>query len=688
MAACLLWAVLAASGPTARAAELGAPPVPATASEAASLVELAEQQFLEVEFEQALALAEEGIEQLPPDDLASRPLLARAYAIVVQARHAMGDRDGTHAALDRALALNPAFAVDAAIAGPELARLVDERRQQLIGYLEVDCQPLACEQVLIDGLPAARPDPRRVDLVATTAGPHELVLKRHGFRDETVAAVEVAAGQTRELVAELVQVARDVAFRTRPAGAQVALDGEEMGLTQPSEDASSKPLVLRELEPGTHVLVVQLECYQRLEQRIEVVLDRLDPSPIDLGVIELSPARGQLDIRWDRAEGELLLDGRPIQAGRQSACPGRHELSLGLSGRRVWFESFEIAHGQSITLEPRPRPTLALMDDAERRLGRALEQADVNRLVVAADGARALQRGLEQALREAEVEPFPATMRAAEPALAPLARAAAPEADLIVAWWQRSDLIRPAQWLVLVDTERGLTEVTAWLPGDTQAGAQLARLFDTVPRSSAPFVGLELADRRDGPPVVATVHPSGPAASAGIEAGMLLTAIDGTPVSSSAPFELWLDQATPGESVELSFGLGAEPRSIAIKTASNLLAPNPALMVEPLLPVLARATLDRLTGLNEQRLAGALREGMILRRLGEFDEAARVLDRAAIEESVDPSGDARGTVLYVLERAFEQLGNTGYAEEVRARRLALEQARFGGRGGPPLRHAP
>ncbi|MCE5246955.1 hypothetical protein LLG88_08575, partial [bacterium] len=97
-----------------------------------------------------------------------------------------------------------------------------------------------------------------------------------------------------------------------------------------------------------------------------------------------------------------------------------------------------------------------------------------------------------------------------------------------------------------------------------------------------------------------------------------------------------------------------------------------------------KAEVARIAGDDAQRVAGGLLEGLALAALGLDEEAAAALDRAGVDEALDPAQDARGTAGLVLERLLRKLGRADYAAEVHARWAGFDRARFGGRGGPPL----
>ncbi len=653
----------------------------------------AERAYLSAEFERARDVASEEIERLDalPADARPEGELARAYAILVQALYNLGQTARLEESIDSLIRVSPGYELDPDTAGPKLVERIEARRRALVGRLRVQCEPLPCEELLLDGRPVP---PDAEGLLSALAGARRLTARHHNFVDHEIEAVDVVAGKTIDVVVEMIQRARDVRLATTPGGVEVYLDGVLVGATGPGDSGEPESLELREVTPGSHVLELRRECFRRLEQRFEVVLDRLDPSPMDLGVIELARARGIADLTWDRAEGVLTLDGSPVTPGRHELCPGEHEASLSLAGRRVWFETFDLIDGSTVSLAPTPRPTIAVvdLDDAPDAEVLAFAGEDWNRVRLGrgpqAETARALIRQMKDAWSASTVPAFPERAVEEAPDVTAAAGRLAPEADLVATWIETESAIRPVTALLLASPGTGLVETTAWPAGDDAAPRDAGRVLGRPASLATPFVGFDAADRMTGAPVVAAVHRTGPAAKAGLVPGMVVLGVDGSPLLSATALRRIVSEATLPGRLTMEMHDGSETKDISVAIAPNLRVSTPAYWRGRfLLPSLAHAELDRLAGAGAARLHGSLTIGMILASLGRAEDAALALDRASIDEAMDPSGDARGTVLFVLERLFRELGNLEYAGEIAARWRRLDDARFGGRDGAPLRHA-
>ncbi|RMF73756.1 MAG: hypothetical protein D6738_08165 [Acidobacteria bacterium] len=676
VAALLAGAVLATPAPCQE---------PAPVKEADALVR-AEQAFLDADFETALAAARQvadalaGREGAALDD-ATRARLARALDLVAQSLFNLGRESEARDALARLVAVEPGYRVDEALAGREFAALFESVRSERVGWIRLACRPLPCESVTVDGRRIAPPED---GMVALPAGTRTLVLSRHGFRDETVGGLEIAPGATLDVTVELTQVARDVVLRTEPSGVRVSIDGTPAGTTEPGAEpaGASAPLVLTEIAPGPHVLVLEAPCRRRVEQPVEIVLDARDPGPLDLGVIPLAEARAQVTIDWTRDEGTVLIDGAPAAAGTHTLCPGVHELAVAVGTRRIWVERVTLADGEQRRFAPRPRPGIALPPALVAGLSDEV-RADWNVLTLAPAVRETIARTVREALGE---DPPAIAPRVARRTVAALQLASWPPdaalAGLVV------DGVGPLgrhRVAVLVDPRRGLVEASA----PERGAPEVAALDAALARRWRPFgsyLGLDLVLAEGRGVLVAAVAKDSPAAGAGLATGMRVVSLAGRPPSGPADLDA-LREAPPAGPVAIeAAGRDAVATKFELVPTRQLRAPSPAALAAPgraLLGLLARAEVLRAVGDADQRAAALVWSGLLLAALGRDAEAVEALDRAAVPAELDPSTDARATVGYALWRLLARLGDP-YADEVRARLAPLAGARAGGRAGPPL----
>lgn len=677
-----------------------APPLPDAApagapTDPAGLVAAAEAAFSEAEFEKVRDLAGYAVKVLgdapppdvPPEALAGHQRLrARAFDLLAQAHYNLGTRGAVTPTIDRLLETDPGYRVDPAVAGPKFVELVEGRRRKLVGTIVPVCTPGPCETVTVDGR-AARPDSE--GNVPALAGARRVTLGRRNFRDTLLEGVTVVAGERVTAQAALEQVARDLALATEPGAVKVTVDGRDLGTTAPGPDPNgpSRPLVIPALPPGPHVLVFQAPCRRRLEQQVEVVLDAQQQGAQDLGTIVLERSRAAFDITWSGPAGALTVDGQAVQPGTVEVCPGPHEVSASVGGRRVWFQTIELHEEETAAVAPRPRPTVAVLRQGTAWPLPGFPGRAWNEVPLAAPAAEGLAGRLAGQLPAGPPPIFPAVARVTVAGLAAEAKKAAPEADLVALFLPGNDPVRPVRLVALIDTGRDVAEISGWPESDTRLAGQVAEELGRGFRAEVPFFGFDLADRAGAPPVVGAVLPVSPASKAGLVAGQVVVAVAGKPLASLAEIPP-VTELPIGTPLVLRVADAKGERDVQVTPIPAVHAPNPAVLAREagvfLLPLVARAEVARVAGTPVERQAGSLVAGLALVAAGLPAEAAPVLDRAAIDESLDPAGDARGTQFYVLEQVLLRIGRKDYAAEVRARWTPLDRARLGGRGGPAL----
>jgi putative serine protease PepD len=83
------------------------------------------------------------------------------------------------------------------------------------------------------------------------------------------------------------------------------------------------------------------------------------------------------------------------------------------------------------------------------------------------------------------------------------------------------------------------------------------------------YVGVELNATSSGGAQVTTLQPGSPAASAGIQQGDLITAIDGKPIGSTEQFIATIDSYAPGDTVTLTVKRGGQTQTIKVKLGTR-----------------------------------------------------------------------------------------------------------------------
>ena len=672
-------------------------PKAAVAPTAPSL-DAARQAYSDLELESAEALARAFLEDAPaePADESLRRLRAEAWDIVAQCRFHAGDEAGRSAAIAEAIGEDPDYLPDDRLAGPKYAALYAGQRDELTGMIEVTCRPVPCDFITIAGRPldsTAFERGRRGPLRAAV-GTMTVRAGARNFAEAQREAVEVKAGEVSSVEIDLEQVARDLTFSVEPPSAVASLvrenqageslQGEVLG-ARSGQDASAR-MMLPGLAPGRYVLTLVAPCRRRIEQSVQITIDELDPGPLDLGSFVMEEAKATIEVVWTRPEGVLVLDARPVEAGSLTVCPGTHDLSLEVGGRRVWFEKVEVAPEENRRLVAVPRPSLALIGPTED-LASLFDEKEWNLAEISDAAGKALEKVLTTALApmENDLASFPEIRRFDQERLAAAVKASVPGADLLLALVDGRGRLARSRTLAVVDARRGLVEVTRWPRQRSELAAEIARFFSPDTGKDWPYWGFDLVGRNDPYPVIARIAASGPAAASGLAAGDLITAINGRAASDLFAARRMLLEAEPGATAQVSVLSGGAERTLEVTPAANVSAPLPATLVDGFaLPRLAHADLLRLAGEGSERLAGAVRAGLLLAGLGRDEDAAEVLGVAAVDRAIDPSGYARATVAWVLEGLLRRLGEQEWADEIHARAAELDDPRLGGPDGPRL----
>ncbi|HEV3140854.1 MAG TPA: PEGA domain-containing protein, partial [Vicinamibacterales bacterium] len=130
-----------------------------------------------------------------------------------------------------------------------------------------------------------------------------------------------------------------VLVRSTPAGARVAVDGREYGVT---------PVAIRDLAVGTHAIRVSRDGYSAEERRVRITRSR--PSQSMIVTLERPRASasaiftGVLSVDSRPAGARVYLDGRlvgttPLQS---PASAGEHAIRLERDGYRRWTSAIRI----------------------------------------------------------------------------------------------------------------------------------------------------------------------------------------------------------------------------------------------------------------------------------------------------------------------------------------------------------
>lgn len=119
--------------------------------------------------------------------------------------------------------------------------------------------------VLVDGESRGQAGPKApLRIAGLTPGQHTLVIEKEGYKRATRTIIVSPGGETLENI-ELTSMLGSILVRASEDGSTVIVDGESRGQTGPGA-----PLLIPNLTPGKHVLVVEKEGYKPEKLRVTV----------------------------------------------------------------------------------------------------------------------------------------------------------------------------------------------------------------------------------------------------------------------------------------------------------------------------------------------------------------------------------------------------------------------------------
>jgi hypothetical protein len=110
-------------------------------------------------------------------------------------------------------------------------------------------------------------------------GTYTVTFSHYGYRKFST-PVKVESGKISEVTATLVPETGSLAVNTSPAGARLALD---------SVDAGISPVTLTDLTVGNHTLVIKKEGFAPAVQPVRVIADQIIATDVVLAPISSSP---------------------------------------------------------------------------------------------------------------------------------------------------------------------------------------------------------------------------------------------------------------------------------------------------------------------------------------------------------------------------------------------------------------
>jgi hypothetical protein len=646
-----------------------------------------------------------------------RDLLVETLGYRAWIQLGFGEEDLARRSLERMLTIDPGADVDREAAPAELVQLGDRLRQRLVGGLRRELEPPDAV-VTVDGRrvdPAAGP-------VSALSGRRRLEVERVGYAP-LAQEIEVTAGRQSDYQIALERTSPVLRLHTRPAGAEVRVDGEPAGVTEGTaaedflrhgsyrREEFSAELVLAGVEPGLRVLQVEKDGYR--SYRSELVIDELVDYPMP--PIVLVREAGVLVFHDLPADARIVVDGQPVQVDdpgasrpRLTLAPGEHEVQISSSASRMFASRFLLADRQTIDVNVRLLPGVAFLGilgrggEAAESLARSLKVAlgdagkwavlDRSRegpAVLAAAGATAaalvaesdVHDALELARGTASLPP-PARPGGVDWRRVQQAVDRQAPGMLYVAAVLVEDLLESDARIFVWPAAPGppAPDVVKLPLGEPGAAKRLGAAFHRRIALRSPWLGaLAIDGAAAGGPVVADVSPGSPADTAGVAVGDQVVAVDGIPVASRAALDERIAAAGLGATVDL----GLRSAAGGERTATLRLGSSPWIRTD-----FGPGALDAVTYTDLELLAETAADdawlvrasqALLLLRAGEAEEAARRLRSVGAPQS--SHGVSQATVDYWLALALEATGSD-YRDAARA---LLERA--AGLPGARLYHA-
>lgn len=655
------------------------PSAQGSAGNADLLLDQGKRLFEAFQYDQAVPVLDRLIGSLT-GGLAQRPdLLVQAYELRARSRFNLGDSAGTEQDFSALLLIKPDFKLAAGVS-PRVSAVLESVRRLTIGQLSASMTPAG--DVQIDGRPyTLQPDAQTIDLAT---GDHELIANRAGYRPVTQ-KFTVVAGQVVPLAVALERVAATLAVVSVPDGVDVTLDGAARGKTQRGAGEASAPLMLNDLAPGTHRLLLRRDCYKDLDRTITIE----KPDDLQTGALRLTEAIASVKVQTTASGATVFVDG--VSKGQApaefSVCEGVHAIEVKAPrGRFIDRREWKTGDSTSLSAELRSAfaivavktlptmPAYAFRASVERAL------ASAKRVLIYLPDAKELDAALQG-------ETIPAGwLSAGETADAPqvprevrreIGRKLASKLD---AQGVAAIAAGPDPYTVtlsLLAAGSGEPDVMTINIADPAAQTRSVELLGApLPPIVGPSLETSVVDVAAVPGAV-VVRAGG---AAGLSAGDVIVGAAGAPVASVADLRAKVAAIRPPDltlalDVKGADGVARKVTAPAKIIADTIPLRDRALLYNRALVELKEATASAATPV--ERSAAHLNLAIALMRLGNWDEAQTELKDA---QFADGPGVSAGTVAYLNGLCLEAVGRTADAQAAFTKAAAAPLARLSAEG--------
>jgi tetratricopeptide (TPR) repeat protein len=603
------------------------------------------------------------IPMITPD---AREIVSKAYEGRALAMANLGRNEEASADFEALIRFEPGHSIDLEGTSPKIVSLFTEARKALVGVIQVETDPLGAEVLLDDLLLGPAPISDRNVL----AGTHTLKISREGF-DPVEEEIQVDAGVRLERQFRLTPNARGIRVATVPRDVKVIVDDEERGTTfgragTTYEDVASEmglaladisePLLVPNLSPGEHTMVLRKDCYEEVTVGLSIEVDIENNAPTAYKPFVLVPSRGVLKIESDPPGAQVYLDGKLAGAAGltlEDLCSGPHDLVMEMEGLGRYSGAVEVRKDQTVSVSERLRLSLAAFDLREEirggeSLGVALEGLERYNVLhkgkgLAADLVQRVRLEMEstqgRGLGERTLEELFRTLKVELVAVAAPAGAIGDRIDFLLYGSLHG---KPDRWQISASGVEIFRQTAAALDRDLEVWM--------------PWSGIKLIDvHGERHPVILAVTAGSPASTAGVKAGELVVSMGGSPVQSSADFAAALRKASPGATSVLTVESEGKPREVELffrATPVMLPARDETILYNKAIADLKQAA--AMAGEGVEAGYAWLNLGVALMHFGQWEMAIRDGFRRA--HLPDAAGISLGTVRYMTGLCYERLG--------------------------------
>ncbi len=637
-------------------------------------------------------------------------MVTKALDFRARAYFNLGDRTRATSDFEKLLGISINYPFDKTKVSPKVVELFEQVKRENVASLTLSTDPPGAEVYLNDDMVGLTPLVSQPVMKGTPR--LKIVLK--GFRDHEENLVLNPRSEVRREI-RLTPSQRILQFITEPAGVNILIDDKLAGTTfgvlphelqSLAKDAgldpsrSSAPLLVPHIEPGSHEVRFEKECFGTISRSIQVKLDVEHNEPQAFQPVSLKQEQGQIRVVSHPPGAEVLVDGKslgttPLQ--QAPICAGDRDIRLVKKGEGTWFERVRVKPDAVNLLDATLRPTLLYLGTSRLDEWKRLNWSDEDKLLLDKLGAL---RTVNMVRSEEQLRQFRAALQAS---LAPPEESeklrkggGLPAASVLEALGKfQADLLlwgvsvqeqggKGSQSLFLYSAEQPTPDVTRIdLSRDTDVQQFVARL-DGAPDLRRPWIGAAFADTLMGEgPVVVRVVKSGPAATAGLLPADQVLTVNSRKASESGALSLSKNDWKTGDAVSLTVSRDGASKSLTFSVGeSPVLIP---LYSPDILYNKALADYRQLTRGGDEPLDRALAQvnlGLAFMHFKAYDKA--LSESFSLVNLPAGNGISRGTVRYYQGLCYLKKDLVPEARTAFQEAAAATEATLDSNDGPPV----